>query len=121
MITAPQPPDPDATLADANAYLGTWTTGGPSGHDLVMLWNAGASGRDAPDVQIARGTDFDRFLPDDERAAIVDDSMASYLAAATTTARLRRASVASTSTCRSWPAAAASAVPAPRPSRHCPA
>jgi uncharacterized membrane protein YgcG len=81
VITAAQPTDPAATLADANGYLAAWTSGGASGHDLVMLWNAGTSGRDAPEVQIARGTDFVQFLPDDERDAIVDDSMASYLAA----------------------------------------
>ena len=73
-------PDTAAAVLDAQALLAQWRPGGGGQNAAVLLFDLGTSSVKTTRAGLATGGAFAKFLPDDERTAIVDDSMAGYLA-----------------------------------------
>ncbi len=70
----------DQAVNDAQALLAQWQPGGGNQNAAVLLFDVGPNSPKDTTAGLATGGAFAKFLPDDERAAIVDDSMRDYLA-----------------------------------------
>jgi len=71
--------DTAAAVADAQALLAQWQPGGLPPNAAVLLFDVDPS-RASAHAGLVTGGGLTQFLPDDERIAIADDSMAGYLA-----------------------------------------
>jgi uncharacterized membrane protein YgcG len=71
-------PSNDAAVTDAQRLFTEWQPGGPTGNGAVLLFDVGSSIQNSH-AGLAIGRGFTQFLPEDERQAIVEDSMAEDL------------------------------------------